>query len=287
MVNNNFTCYTEGKNPRCIIVEIFNLNHIDEELEKVAKYLSRIKNFQDKVGNVIRKSIDEVIAGRYTGRFSIDQIDKTEKTYIGTKVQHVLQYTLELPYGEKMDTVIDGIEVDIKFTIGNNWTIPSEALGHLCLLISAQDDKSIFQVGLIRITNDVLNGGENRDKKKTLNKVGRESIAWLVKDGQFPSNVLLKIESEKIKQIYAKKSGQERINELFRLCPNVVFNGAAIESVAMQKDSSKRVRDARKLLKSEGIIICSGYENEYLTSRGLPPIKKEQFISLYESSTLI
>ncbi|WP_059173227.1 NaeI family type II restriction endonuclease [Bacillus sp. FJAT-27445] len=255
-------------------------NPVDAELNKVADYLTGIKNLEAKVGLTIRKSIDEVISGRYTGRFSIDQIDKTEKTYIGTKVQHTLQHNLNLTYGNRMDALIAGIEVDIKFTIGSNWTIPSEAMGHLCLLISALDNKSLFQVGLIRITPDVLNGGENRDRKKTINKIGRENIIWLIKDGELPSNVLLRIDPQIIERVYIKKSGQERINELFRSCLGIVFNSASIESVARQVDSSKRVRDARKKLKEEGIVICSGYDNEYLVKKGYRPIRKEEFIAI-------
>ncbi|GJM78286.1 hypothetical protein HMSSN139_07820 [Paenibacillus sp. HMSSN-139] len=49
-----------------------------------------------------------------------------------------------------------------------------------------------------------------------------------------------------------------------------------------KKDSSKRVRDARNHLKAEGIKIYSGYDNAILLERGLKPIKKEEFIALYD-----
>lgn len=255
---------------------------MDTELNKVQNFLLYIKDFKEKVAKAIRHAIDEVVAGRYTGRFSIEQIDKTEKTYIGTKVQHMIQHHLGIPYGNKLDTIIDGSEVDIKFTIGKNWTIPLEAVNELCLLVSADDKNSTFNVGLIRTTEDVLNTGKNRDGKRTINQLGREKIAWLIKDGSLPQNILQSLPKDKLAQVFAKKSGQDRITELFRLFPNVCFNGAAIESVASQKDSSKRVRDARLILEKEGIIICSGYDNEYLIQHGLSPIKKEEFISLHK-----
>jgi hypothetical protein len=255
----------------------------DYELIRVIDYLKEIPNFEIKMGRILRRSIDEVVNGRYTGRFSITQLDKTEKTYIGTRVQHMLQHELELPYGSVMDALIDGIEVDIKFTIGKNWTIPLEADGHICLLVCADDDRSFFQVGCLRITQEVLNTGKNRDSKRTINLVGRNSISWLVSNGVLPVNGLLKLEPQVIERIYSKKSGQERINELFRSCLGIIFNGAAIESVAQQKDSSKRVRDARKRLKSEGISIYSGkYDNDKLILKGLKPIDSDEFISLYD-----
>ncbi|QWU16227.1 Restriction endonuclease NaeI [Paenibacillus sophorae] len=255
----------------------------DYELIRVINYLKSIPNFELKMGRILRKSIDEVVNGRYTGRFSIAQLDKTEKTYIGTRVQHMLQHELELPYGNVMDALIDGIEVDVKFTIGKNWTIPLEADGHICFLVSADDDRSIFQAGCLRITQEVLNTGKNRDSKRTINLMGRGSISWLVSDGSLPVNGLLKLESQVIESVYSKKSGQERINELFRSCPGIIFNGAAIESVAKQKDSSKRVRDARKWLKPEGISIYSGkYDNDKLLQKGFKPIDKDEFMALYD-----
>ncbi|GJM78288.1 hypothetical protein HMSSN139_07840 [Paenibacillus sp. HMSSN-139] len=53
----------------------------DVEIQKVYQTLIDTKDFEEKVAHAIRHAIDEVVAGRYTGRFSIDQIDKTEKTY--------------------------------------------------------------------------------------------------------------------------------------------------------------------------------------------------------------
>ncbi len=260
----------------------------DVEIQKVYQALFVTKEFEEKVAHAIRNAIDEVVAGRYTGRFSIDQIDKTEKTYIGTKVQHMIQHYLSIPYGNKLDTIIADIEVDIKFTIGQTWTIPGEALGEICLLVTADDNKSTFQVGLLRTTDDVLNPGRNRDGKRGVSAAGKKKILWLVPNGKLPKNVLLSIPPETARLIFSKKSGQERINELFRQCPGIVFNSAAIESVASQKDSSKRVRDARNHLEAEGIKIYSGYDNAILLERGLKPIKKEEFIALYgrESSYL-
>ncbi|MCM3288949.1 hypothetical protein M3661_02210 [Paenibacillus sp. MER 180] len=255
----------------------------DYELIRVIAFLENIPNFELKMGQILRKSIDEVVNGRFTGRYDIAQLDKTEKTYIGTRVQHMLQHELELPYGKVMDALIEGIEVDVKFTINKNWTIPLEADGHICLLISADDDKSIFRVGCLRITSEVLNKGRNRDSKRSINSLGRNSISWLVPEGSLPVNGLLKLSKETIERIYSKKSGQERINELFRTCPGMIFNGAAIESVAKQKDSSKRVRDARKWLKAEGISIYSGkYDNDKLIERGMDPIEKDEFVAVHD-----
>ncbi|MFN8151440.1 MAG: NaeI family type II restriction endonuclease [Solirubrobacterales bacterium] len=40
-------------------------------------------------GGVIRQSIDEVLDGPRTGRWGFEQLEKTEKTYVGTKIEIV------------------------------------------------------------------------------------------------------------------------------------------------------------------------------------------------------
>ena len=253
---------------------------VDESLNIVKNTLLQIPNFEEKVGKAIRQAIDEVVDGRYTSRFSIEQIDKTEKTYIGTKVQHILQHDLHLAYGEKLDMKVADIEVDIKFTIKSNWTIPLEAVDELCLLVSANDNDSTFSVGLLRTSQEVLNRGKNRDSKTTISASGKRHIDWLIPTGQLPPNILLSLPKEIISEIYAFTAGQPRIDALFRLCPGIVFNSAAIESVAAQKDSSKRVRDARLSLESMGIRIYSVYDNKELALQGFPALKKGEFVSL-------
>ena len=40
-------------------------------------------------GHAIRQSIDEVLDGPRTGRWGFEQLEKTEKTYVGTKLEIV------------------------------------------------------------------------------------------------------------------------------------------------------------------------------------------------------
>lgn len=70
-------------------------------------------------GNLLRAALDEVIDMPRTGRFSLDQLEKTEKTYIGTKVEIIFRDIFKLQKGNKLDLLIDGLEVDVKNTIGN------------------------------------------------------------------------------------------------------------------------------------------------------------------------
>ena len=95
-------------------------------------------DFSQTIGAVVRRAFDEVIDMPRTARWTIAQLEKTEKTYIGTKVEILLRHELGLSRGKKLDLIIDGQEVDIKNTIGNNWPIPLEAVDEICLIISGK-----------------------------------------------------------------------------------------------------------------------------------------------------
>lgn len=86
--------------------------------------------FNADVPLLFRQAIDEVIDTPRSGRFTLDELEKTEKTYIGTKIEILLRNYLRLQRGLKLDLLIDGVEVDVKNTVVSNWTIPSEAMGH-------------------------------------------------------------------------------------------------------------------------------------------------------------
>ena len=92
---------------------------------------------------VVRRGIDEVIDGGRTGRYSIEQLAKTEKTYIGTKIEHLVLNEFEIRRGEVLDASIADQEVDIKWSLSSQWEIPVEAVNQLCLLIGARAAKRV------------------------------------------------------------------------------------------------------------------------------------------------
>ena len=96
----------------------------DNALAEVHAYLST-KDLKNIVGKGLRQSFDEVIDGPRTGRYCIEQLEKTEKTYIGTKVEIVLRNELELPRGDVLDNRIRGHEVDTKFSLSAHWMADS------------------------------------------------------------------------------------------------------------------------------------------------------------------
>ena len=263
----------------------------DPALEKVLAWFLGSPNVVERFGAAIRQSLDEVYDGQRTGRFDIGQLTKVEKTYIGTKVEIVIQdeFALERGGSHGMDYRIAGIQVDCKWSMSmGKWMIPKEAVGQLCLVVWANDLTSVFSVGLVRATNDVLKTGKNQDGKRYLNAQGLEAIVWLADRSQLPENLLLHISDDDRDAIFSLRSGQSRVDELFRRIQRRIIRREVVLAVARQLDSPKRVRDARLHLAPEGIRIL-GHEfsdRAEAIKRKLPIPGKGQWVS-YQADRVI
>lgn len=254
----------------------------DVPLLQVYKSLEVYSRLSERIAGALRKAFDEVIDGPRTGRYQIQELEKTEKTYIGTKVEIVLRSELELQRGEKLDNVIAGYEVDTKFSLDGKWMIPREAMGEICLLISGNDDAGRFSVGLLRMTSEVLCNGENRDGKKSVSAIGKSNILWLVREGTLPPNFMLRLDEHVRQRILGPAHGTMRVRELFRNVTNKVIPRHVLEQVAQQKDPLKRARQVKRELIKEGFsVVCAKSRDDCERFRriGYNDIRKDDWIS--------
>ncbi|MCF7764257.1 MAG: NaeI family type II restriction endonuclease [Verrucomicrobia bacterium] len=246
----------------------------DPELEKTVAEFHAIDPGGTRTARVLRDTLDQLYDGQRTGRYAWNQLFKTEKTHCGTLVEINLHREFKFEDGESMDYKIAGVDVDCKYSqrIGG-WMIPPEAIGHLCLVISAEDTKDPkWSMGLVRTTPSLLNLGNNRDRKATLNEEGRNTITWLFKEMPLPPNALLQLDVKAVDRIMSMTSGQKRVNELFRTALAMRISRAVVATVAQQDDYMKRVRSnggARTCLKAEGIIILGQYKSHAAVARAL------------------
>jgi hypothetical protein len=246
----------------------------DAELTAVAAEIKRLDHDGSRTAKVLRNTLDQLYDGQRTGRYKWGQLFKTEKTHCGTLVEINLQREFEFTDGQTIDYRIADIEVDCKYSQSiYAWMIPPEAHGHLCLLMWAEDSKEPrWSMGLVRITPACLRESSNRDGKTNLNLEGRKAITWLFEDAPLPPNVLLQLDEAKVERIMSLKSGQKRINELFRLAQGRIVGRGVIATVARQDDYMKRVRTnggARTALKPEGIIILGQFHHHAAIAKAL------------------
>lgn len=237
-----------------------------------------------KFSAMLRQCVDDVIMTPKTGRRSYDELEKTEKTYIGTRVEIELRAMLRLPKG-KLDTVILETDVDIKNTMGSNWMIPTEAVDHPCILVAADEVRAVCYLGLIVARPEYLTLGQNKDSKKSVSALGFANILWLLLDQPYPPNFWRTVPPDVIERIFAGKSGNQRMANLFREVQREPITRDVVEAVAQQQDFMRRIRSdngrgTRDHLAREGILLLSGhYDAPLIAALGLPVCSGSEFVS--------
>ncbi|MBY6068325.1 hypothetical protein KUW17_16370 [Leisingera aquaemixtae] len=236
------------------------------------------------VPQMLRQCIDDVIMTPKTGRRAYEELEKTEKTYIGTRVEIELRALLKLRKG-RLDTEILGQDVDIKHTMGGNWMIPTEAIDCACLLVAADEVRARCYLGLIIARPEYLTQGQNKDAKRSISAEGFRHILWLLKDQPYPANFWRTADEAAVEQIFAGETGNERMARLFRLIQGRPVPRDVVEAVAQQKDFMRRIRadgghGTRDMLARERIVLLEGQKDaQLIKALGLPPCPASAFIS--------
>lgn len=232
---------------------------------------------------LIRQAIDEVIDTPRTGRVHARELEKTEKTYIGTKVEIIVRNYFRLPKGI-LDLSVDGMDVDVKNTLGDTWMIPREAVGKPCILVASDEVRRTCYFGLIVAKLAYLTLSTNQDLKRSITVAGAENIHWLLFNQSYPPSFWSQLGDAKTHAIMRGLSGTERVAALFREALGVVVHRDIVQAVAQQKDYMKRLRKnggARDQLEREGIAILSGlYDTALLQQLNLPLLNIDEFMSV-------
>jgi Restriction endonuclease NaeI len=267
----------------------------DPDLDAVSEAILALDPTGMRIGDVLRETYDQLYDGQRTGRFRWDQLRKTEKTYMGTLVEINLHREFEFGDGVAMDYLIAGADVDCKFSQSlGGWEFPPEAYEgrHLCLVVWASEAAKRFEAGLVRVDGAApgILGPMNRDKKRKLTPAGQSQIRWLYDMPALPENLLLHLPESVREEILNarsagnRRSGQARINTLFRRVQKRIVNRASVLTVGKQDDPLKRARDARnpRHLGREGILVLGHQEDDPLVARdlGLEVPRRGQFISV-------
>lgn len=234
---------------------------------------------------MLRECIDALINTPRTGRRDFNDLEKVEKTFIGTQVEIVVRRFLRLEKG-LLDTVILGHDVDIKFTTVDNWMIPQEAYGHPCLVIAADEERSLCYVGLILIRPAILHGGDgNRDTKRGITAEGFANILWLLCEHPYPPNFWRTVAPAAIERITSARSGNDRVIALFEEVQERPISRDVIDATARQKDFTRRTRadngrGSRDKLLERGILLLTGTKHpELIAALGLPFCRRGEYVS--------
>lgn len=240
--------------------------------------------FEQKLRGFFRSAIDEVIDTARTGRFFFSDLEKTEKTYLGTKFEIILRDWLDVPRGVKLDLLVGGEEVDVKSSTSaarGGWMIPPEAFGELCILIKVNEAEAVCDFGLARARQEYLRAGSNRDAKTGFSAAGQRNIWWMASRFPYTPNFWT-LTSAADRSLIMSGGGTQRIAKLFEMFPETPISRVQIEAVAAQDDFMKRVRrnsGARDILAPKGIAILYS-ENDHAVMKRLGlKFGKREFLS--------
>ena len=248
----------------------------DPELEAVVEEILAADPDGSRTSTVLRDTLDQLYDGQRTGRYQWDQLHKTEKTHCGTLVEINMQREFKFADGDKLDYRIAGVDVDCKYSMHlGRWMVPIEARGELLLGLWADDLESAWSMGVVRASEDRLTAGGNRDLKASLNQAGKAAVRWLFDQQALPENTLLHLPAVDVEAIMSGRSGQARVNELFRRAQGRLVGRGVVATVAQQADPMKRVRGnrgARSALRPEGIVILGQFASHQQIAEdlGLP-----------------
>ncbi|MGW1009753.1 NaeI family type II restriction endonuclease [Streptomyces termitum] len=211
----------------------------------------------------IRNAVDYVLDGGRTGRFDLlsPEVHPGERASVGAKLEYEVLRSLSLPKAKPLDTVISGVPVDIKATVGSNWAIPSEAHCQLCLCTQIQLKKNRHRTWLVRAHRSWLYRGKgNKDGKRGLAVQARDQWSVPLYDwAPLPVNPLRYLSEEVAQQVLADQPGQEeRLLMMFRALEGHVIPRNTLLTVARSHDPTRRAREVKKAAAAEGLTLLCG-----------------------------
>ncbi|MFE4758763.1 NaeI family type II restriction endonuclease [Streptomyces mirabilis] len=254
--------------------------------EGVITFLNAVPDLQRRTASSLRAAFDSVLDGERTGRYDLAKLNKSEKTYLGSRVEHFLWQA----WGLNRRNVDSRLRhVPLRFTWTSTWMLGPEHVGSVCLLVRASDSESRWSLGVLAVAPEHLNRlKSNRDGKMTLSVAGKSAIHWLFEDAALPENALLHLDQPTLAQVFsptddaAADHAQGRTNNLFRAVQGRLLDHSAVRTVAMDPDSPRRVREARRNLLAEGILLLGhqGDQPRIATALGLPRPNKGEWVSV-------
>ncbi len=256
----------------------------DRALEEVLEEMRRWDPDGSRMRSVIDGAVDHLLDPVHTGRYEWSELTKVEKTALADTVGHRLRREFDLTPGKRLDFKVAGHEVDVKFARRDGgWMFPPEGQGDLYLIVNADDEAGLWNVGLVRVLPELMRMGSNRDGKRGLSAEGRAAIRWIHRGAPLPEHALPHMPKDVVKDIFALKPAQARVEELFLRGVHRVVTKTDLKAVAMQPDFAKRVRGARPRLATKGVLILAGdwpQDVDLANRLGLPPLARGTWVSI-------
>jgi len=257
--------------------------------DEIVRRLGSIQEIHSRFSLLVRDAVDFVLDPVRTARTSLTELDNVEKTFIGLKLEHFVRDMLDVPKGLR-DLEICGKDVDIKNTVGGNWSIPQETYrdAEPCLLMAVDEGRHVCFLGLIIAKPEYLHGGKgNRDTKRGVSSFGFSQILWLLNGEPFPTSKFRGLNMDRFRELRKIAAGSDRAAQFFREnLRRIVHRDVAQALLFDQYDYMKRLRangGAPDILKFEGIAILIGTylkDRELAAEIGIPILRSDEIVGV-------
>ncbi|MFF3459193.1 NaeI family type II restriction endonuclease [Streptomyces sp. NPDC002730] len=247
---------------------------MDEELQRLREALLAEDPDGRRMANLLRDRIDKALDGPRTGRFDVEELTSSEHGHLSESVELAVREEFDLP----------DVQFDVHFTLyGPQGLFLPEAQAGLCLALYANEMKSTWWAGLIRAEPGLpAEAVDDQDGKRALDRDAAPHVEWLHRRAELPENLLLHVPEADRTAILSMPTGTTRAYELFRRVTGRRITTATLRTVTGLRDVSRRVREARRLLDSEGLVILSHLpdDRELCRELGLPVAEAGEWVSV-------
>lgn len=181
-----------------------------------------------------------------------------ERASVGAKLEYKVLHSFGLPKVPPLDTRISNIAVDIKATVGANWSIPAEGHCQLCVCTQIKIGQGVHESWLVRAHRSWLYRGSG---KRGLAVEARDRWSTPLYDWTpLRMNPLTFLTAEQAGQVLAEQPGQElRFAMMFSFLEGHIIPRSVISTVgAGNHDPVRRTRNARKVLARDGLTLLCG-----------------------------
>lgn len=236
---------------------------LDEVTDLVIAAARGRDRLRDAFPYLVREAMTFVMDPVGTARTRIAELDNVEKTFVALKIEHALRAMFDAPKARR-DLRLGPHDVDVKNTVGANWSIPAETYREngLCLLTRVDDANSRVWLGLFVARTENLNSGVNRDSKRSLSVTGRAAVRWLVDTEPLPPSRFAGLDMDRFRELRRLPGGNARAATFFRENLGRIVDRTVVEALLFdQLDPMKRVRangGAHDILAREGVKILIG-----------------------------
>jgi hypothetical protein len=218
-----------------------------------------------RIAGALRRGLDLLLDGQHTGRFAWIQLSKSEKAHASAVMDMEIQREFGFADGLVGIFAIGTEDASVVFSHSfDGWTVSDRGQNTIRLALWADDGLGRGGAGLIRLAV--------RSTEMTDERIDSRQIFWVHRDMPLPPNVLAQLSPPSQSRIFSQPSGQQRVNELFRVVTGQRITKSVVATVAQQEDYLKRVRyngGARSHLRQEGIVILGDSPSHATVARTL------------------